>query len=83
MKTTYTNIEDLPLTLKAREAAEGTKVKVTGVVARITYANGMVPSGVILVDGTSSIYVYDSNVAGRVSIGNEISVLASKIGQMK
>jgi uncharacterized protein YdeI (BOF family) len=63
---------------EAREAAEGTKVKVTGVVARITYANGMVPSGVILVDGTSSIYVYDSNVAGRVSIGNEISVLASK-----
>lgn len=63
---------------EAREAAKGAKIKVTGVVARITYANGMVPSGVILVDGTSSIYLYDSNVAGRVTIGNEITVLASK-----
>ena len=63
---------------EAREASKGTKVKVTGVVARITFANGMVPSGVILVDGTSSIYVYDSNVAGRVAIGNEITVLANK-----
>ena len=26
MKTTYTNIEDLPLTLKAREAAEGLRI---------------------------------------------------------
>ena len=63
---------------EAREASKGTKVKVTGVVARITFANGMVPSGVVLVDGTSSIYVYDSNVAGRVAIGNEITVLANK-----
>lgn len=47
-------------------------------VARISYANGMVPSGVILVDGTNSIYVYDGDLAGRVSIGNEITVLASK-----
>ena len=61
-----------------RDTAIGTKVKVTGVVAQITYANGRVPSGVILVDGTSSIYLYDSNIAGRVAIGNEISVLASK-----
>lgn len=62
----------------ARAAAKGTKVKVTGVVARITYANGMIPSGVILVDGTNSIYVYDRDLAGRVAIGNEITVLASK-----
>ena len=62
----------------AREAAKGTKLKVTGVVAQITYANGKIPSGVILVDGTSSIYVYDSDIAARVAIGNEITILSSK-----
>lgn len=62
----------------ARNAAEDAKVKVTGVVARITYAFGQVPSGVILVDGTNSIYVYDGSLASRVQIGNEITILASK-----
>lgn len=62
----------------ARETATGAKVKVTGVVARITYAFGQKPSGVILVDGTNSIYVYDSALASRVKIGNEITILASK-----
>ncbi len=63
---------------EARLAAKGTKVQVTGVVARITYSNGPTPAGVILVDGTGSIYVYDRDIAGRVSIGNEITVLAEK-----
>ena len=62
----------------AREAAKGTKVQVSGVVARITYANGMIPSGVILVDGTSSIYVYDGDLAARCQIGNTVSIYASK-----
>ncbi len=63
---------------EARETAEGTKVKVSGVVARITFANGLKPSGVYLVDGTNSIYVYDGDLAQSVSIGNKITVLASK-----
>ena len=62
----------------ARQAAEGAMVKVDGVVAQITYANGQIPSGVILVDDTSSIYIYDGNIAGRTKIGNTITVLASK-----
>ncbi len=62
----------------ARNAEEGTLVKVDGVVAQITYANGMIPSGVIIVDDTSSIYVYDGNIAGRAKVGNTITVLASK-----
>ena len=62
----------------AREVALGTKVSITGVVARITYANGMKPSGVYLIDGTNSIYVYDADIAGQVSIGNTITVLGSK-----
>ena len=62
----------------ARKAAEGTKVKVTGVVAQITYANGKIPSGVILVDSTGSIYVYDGDLAARCAIGNTITLCASK-----
>lgn len=62
----------------AREVTLGTKVRISGVVARITYANGMKPSGVYIVDGTNSIYVYDGDIAGQVSIGNKITVLGEK-----
>ena len=62
----------------ARDAAVGTLIKVTGVVAQITYANGMKPSGVYLVDGTNSIYVYDGDIASQVKIGNKITVLGEK-----
>ncbi len=60
---------------EAREAAVGSKLSVTGVVAAITYANGMIPSGVYIVDGTQSIYVYSADIAQRVSVGNTIKVL--------
>ena len=63
---------------EARAADLGALVKVTGVVARITYANGMKPAGIYLVDGTNSIYVYDGDIAGQVKIGNRITVLGSK-----
>ena len=62
----------------ARNAAKGTLVKVDGVVAKITFANGRIPSGVILVDETQSIYVYDSELAARVKVGNKIEILAAK-----
>ncbi len=62
----------------AREAAVGTKIKVDGVVAQITYANGRIPMGVFLVDNTQSIYIYDGDLAGRVSIGDTVTVLGSK-----
>lgn len=62
----------------ARKAAKGAKLKVEGIVAKITYANGMIPAGLILVDSTSSIYVYDGDLAGRVKEGNKITILAEK-----
>ncbi len=62
----------------AREAAVGTKIKVDGVVARITYADGKKPMGVYLVDDTQSIYVYDADLAQRVNIGNTVTILGSK-----
>ncbi len=63
---------------EARDAEAGAKVKVSGTVAQITYANGMKPSGIILVDGTSSIYVYGVDVAGQVKIGNTVTVAGEK-----
>ena len=62
----------------ARNTEVGTLIKTTGVVARITYANGLIPSGFYLVDNTNSIYVYDSQIAGRVQIGNTVTVLGEK-----
>ena len=62
----------------ARLLADGTVVKVQGVVARLTYAFGMKPSGFYLVDGTNSIYVYDSTIAARVSIGNTVVLVGEK-----
>ena len=58
--------------------ANNSKVLVQGVVATITYSNGKVPSGVYLVDDTSSIYVYSPEIAGRVEVGEEIKVAGVK-----
>ena len=63
---------------EARNATEGAKLKISGIVARITYANGMKPSGFILVNGADSIYVYDGDAAGSVKIGNKVEVAGSK-----
>ncbi len=62
----------------AREAEVGKKIKLDGVVAQITYANGKVPMGVYIVDNTQSIYVYDGDLAQRVKIGDTVTVLGTK-----
>ena len=61
-----------------RGVAAGTNVRVEGTVAAITYAFGRVPAGVMLVDETSSIYVYDGDLAANVQVGNKITITASK-----
>lgn len=63
---------------EAREAAVDSLVKVTGVVSRITFANGMKPNGFIIVGDNSFIYVYDNQIAITVAIGNKITLLAKK-----
>ncbi len=63
---------------EARAAEKGTNLKITGVVARITFANGMKPSGFILVGDGASIYVYDGDAAQRVQIGNTVTVAGTK-----
>lgn len=62
----------------ARLVEEGTKVKVTGTIAQITYATGLIPNGFMLVDSKASIYVYDSQIAGRAKIGNVVTICATK-----
>ena len=69
---------DIMTIAKARSAQAGALVKVRGVVAQITYANGKKPSGVMLIDDTGSIYVYDSNIATQVKVGNTITVSGTK-----
>ncbi len=63
---------------EAREKEKGYKVIVEGVVGRITYAYGLKPNGFYLIDSTSSIYVFDSNVASKVNIGNSIRLAGEK-----
>ena len=63
---------------EARTDVSGTKVKLTGVVARITYAFGMVPNGFYLVDNTGSIYVYGKDASANVKIGNTVTVIGEK-----
>lgn len=63
---------------EARKQEVGKLVKVEGVVAAITNATGFVPDGVILVDSTGSILIYDRDLAGRVSVGNKISLAGTK-----
>lgn len=63
---------------RARDLEEGSKVIIEGVVARINYANGMVPAGLYLVDDTNSIYIYDSNIAASIDVGDLIKVAGSR-----
>ncbi len=63
---------------EARAAEVGEKLIVSGTVAGITYANGHKPSGVVLVNGADSIYVYSNDLAGRVKVGSRVEVAASK-----
>ncbi len=64
--------------LQARDVADDEKVKVSGVVAAITYSNGMNPNGFYLTDDAASIYVYGGDAAAQVAVGNKVTVAATK-----
>lgn len=63
---------------QAREANDGDKIIIEGVVGYITYANGMNPNGIYVVDDNASIYVYGIELAGRVKVGNKIKIAGTK-----
>ncbi len=63
---------------EAREAEADALVKVSGYVVGINYAYGLVPTGFILVDSESSIYIYGKDVAGSVSEGNYVTIVGEK-----
>ena len=63
----------------ARNTEMGTKVKVSGVVAQMVYGGKAdSPCGLILADGTASIYVYDGDLAARCVVGNTVTIAAEK-----
>ncbi|MBQ2876606.1 MAG: hypothetical protein IJE25_06325 [Clostridia bacterium] len=59
-----------------RDLEDGTEVVASGTVAAIAYSGGskVEPCGVIIVDKTSSIYVYDQTIASTVKVGNTVTV---------
>lgn len=63
---------------EARNASVGEKFKLTGVVAKITYAFGQVPNGFFLVDNTESIYVYGKEVCATIKEGNKVTIVGEK-----
>lgn len=63
---------------EARNAAEDTKLKVSGTVTRVTFADGMKPNGFYLVSNDASIYVYGGDIAAQVKEGNKITVAGEK-----
>ncbi len=63
---------------EARKASADTKMKLSGVVAFITNANGFKPNGFYLVDNTGSIYIYGGDTAQQVTIGNTVTVIGEK-----
>lgn len=64
--------------LEFREAEDGAYAQLTGVVAQLTYNASMTANGLILVDSTDSVYVYDMSVANQVQIGNTVTVTGTK-----
>ena len=67
---------------ECRTVEDETKVNVEGIVAKITFANGRIPNGFFLMDGTASIYVYGKEAAAEVKEGNKITVLGTKTKYM-
>ncbi len=63
---------------EAREAEEGAYVKVSGYVVGINYAYGMVPTGFILVDSETSIYIYGKEASAEVQEGNYVTLVGEK-----
>ena len=63
---------------QAREKEAGSLVLLEGVVAAYTYNANMNPIGFILIDSTSSIYVYDSQIAPQVKVGNKIKIAGER-----
>ena len=63
---------------EARSAKKGELIKISGVVAKHTYATGMAKNGVYIVDETGSIYVYGKDLANTVKVGNTVTIAGEK-----
>ena len=64
---------------ESRSKVAGEKVKLTGVVAQITYGQKYIPNGFYLIDNTESIYVYDQDAVQLVKPGNKVTIIGERI----
>ena len=62
----------------ARSKEVGEKVKLTGVVAQITYGQKHIPNGFYLIDETESIYIYDPDAVQTVKTGNTVTLIGER-----
>ena len=63
---------------EARSAQIDSKIIIEGTIAHITHSFGNVPSGVYVVNNGKSIYVYSSEIAGKVTLGNNVKIAGNK-----
>ncbi len=70
--------EEVMSIASVRDLEKGELVRISGVVAQITYANGMKPNGFYLVDETGSIYVYGGDATAQVREGNKVTLIGEK-----
>lgn len=63
---------------EVRMVANETKVIVSGIVSKFTYANGGAKDGFFLVDDNASIYVYGKDVSSQVKEGSTVKIAGTK-----
>lgn len=63
---------------EVRSLTNGAKVKLSGTVSKLVKSSSNAPVGFYLIDKTDSIYVYDNQIAARVSEGNKITICGER-----
>lgn len=65
---------------ETRAKESGSKVQLKNVqVLAISYANKLVPNGVMVGDGVSSIYVFSTDIAGQVEVGQTVTIAGERV----
>ena len=68
-----------PVTVaEAINSAIDSNLIIEGVVAKTTYANGMVPNGIYVIDNTGSIYVHGSETAALAKEGHKVKIAGTR-----
>ena len=63
---------------EARSSAIDSNLIIEGVVAKTTYADGMVPNGIYVIDNTGSIYVHGYETAALAKEGHKVKIAGTR-----